>query len=106
MSLWNRIERRLSELADELLPDDFREDLAAARIMVTEGRADAAMQILETLIAQRPDHVGALSLMGAARLELDDPMGARRMFEDALRMRPTPPPPRSDSDRRPSSWVI
>ncbi|ACY19343.1 dynamin family protein [Haliangium ochraceum] len=88
MSLWNRIERRLSELADELLPDDFREDLAAARIMVTEGRADAAMQILETLIAQRPDHVGALSLMGAARLELDDPMGARRMFEDALRMRP------------------
>jgi tetratricopeptide (TPR) repeat protein len=87
MSFWSRIERRLTELADELLPDEFREELVAARSALAAGRAAEATAALEALVARRPDHVAALALLGAARLELGDFSGARAAFEDALRVR-------------------
>jgi tetratricopeptide (TPR) repeat protein len=87
MSFWSRIERRLTELADELLPDEFREELVAARSALATGRAAEAAAGLEALVARRPDHVAALALLGAARLELGDFAGARSAFEDALRVR-------------------
>jgi tetratricopeptide (TPR) repeat protein/GTPase Era involved in 16S rRNA processing len=87
MSFWSRIERRLTELADELLPDDFRDELGAARSLLDAGRAAEAVRALEHLVVQRPDHASALALLGAARLEIGDFSGARAAFEDALRLR-------------------
>jgi tetratricopeptide (TPR) repeat protein len=87
MSFWSRIERRLTELADDLLPDEFREELTAARSALATGRAGEAARALESLVSRRPDHVAALALLGAARLELADFAGARAAFEDALRLR-------------------
>jgi tetratricopeptide (TPR) repeat protein len=87
MSFWSRIERRLTELADELLPDEFQGELAEARSLLDAGRAAEAAQALEHLVVQRPDHANALALLGAARLEIGDFSGARAAFEDALRLR-------------------
>ncbi len=87
MSFWSRIERRLTELADELLPDDFRDELGAARSLLDAGRAAEAARALEHLVVQRPDYASALALLGAARLEIGDFSGARAAFEDALRLR-------------------
>ena len=87
MSFWSRIERRLADLADELLPDESRDELLAARSALADGRAGDAARMLESLVTKRPDHVAALTLLGAARLELGDFVGARSAFEDALRMR-------------------
>jgi tetratricopeptide (TPR) repeat protein/GTPase SAR1 family protein len=87
MSLWSRIERRLSDLAGELIPDEFREQVVTARELLEEGHAREAAETLEALLRERPDHVGAKSLLGAARLALGDARGARVAFEGALELR-------------------
>jgi len=84
MSLWSRIERRLSDLAGELIPDEFRLQLERARELVEAGDHEQAVKELEALLGERPDHVGALSLMGAARLEQGDSAGALDAFDRAL----------------------
>ncbi len=91
MSLWSRIERRLSGIAGELLSDEFRQALDEARAKLAKGQAAAAIERLEDLIQARPDHIGAICLLGFARLELGDPEGARDAFEHALTLRDDDP---------------
>src|SRR5690606_25141145 len=84
MSLWSRIERRISDLAGELLPDEFRVKLAAARDLIERGSSADAIEALEELLEERPEHPGALSLLGAARLEQGDAAAAAEAFGRAL----------------------
>lgn len=87
MSLWSRIERRLSDLAGEILPDEYRQELAAARALLDAGRAAEAAEAIEGVLAARADHAGALCLLGAARLELGQIEAARAAFARALSVR-------------------
>ncbi len=87
MSIWSRIERGLSELAD-LLPDEFRTQLIAAQKLLATGEVDQAQALIETLLKSRPDHPGALALLGAVQLERRDPEAARASFERALAIDP------------------
>ena len=84
MSLWSRIERRLTELADDLLPDEFRHQVAEARELIDRGEAEGAVEILVPLIAERPDHVAALTLLGGAHLTLKEYEAARDAFDAGL----------------------
>ncbi len=84
MSIWSRIERRLTDLAGELLPDEFREQVDEARRLLDSGRAAEAAQSLDALVTERPAHAVAQSLLGAARLELGDAAAARSAFELAI----------------------
>lgn len=84
MSFWSRIERRIEELAGELYPDEFRERLSQARATLRdEHYAQAEAQLL-ALIDERPEHVGALVLLGVARLKQGHADPARRAFDLAL----------------------
>ena len=95
MSVWTRIERRLSDLAGELLPDEFRVQLASARDLVAAGQAAEAVTMLDAMLEKRPDHPGALSLLGAARLDLGNPRAALEAFGRALQER----------DDLPETWL-
>ena len=63
MSFWSRIERRLQDLAGDLLPDDFRAALDAARAQLEAGNAAEAARTLSALIEERPGHAGATGLV-------------------------------------------
>lgn len=84
MSIWSRIERQLTNLADEILPDEFREQIAEARALLAEGRAAEAAASLEALVGERPEHSGAQALLGAALLEMGDAPRAQLAFERAI----------------------
>lgn len=84
MSLWSRIERRLQDLAGELLPDDFRSSLDQARADLDAGRPADAAEVLADLCAARPDHAGAQYLHGVALLELGQLDEASAAFERAI----------------------
>ena len=93
MSFWSRIERRLQDLADDLLPDDFRAALDAARVDLEAGNAAAAAATLSALIERRPGHAGAHALLGAAQLELGEPDGAMMCFQRAAELADDLPEP-------------
>ncbi|HEU5056627.1 MAG TPA: tetratricopeptide repeat protein, partial [Kofleriaceae bacterium] len=93
MSFWSRIERRLQDLADDLLPDDFRAALDAARAELEAGDAAEAATTLAALIERRPGHAGANALLGAARLELGDVDGAMLCFQRAAELADDLPEP-------------
>ncbi len=93
MSFWSRIERRLQDLAGDLLPDDFRGALDAARAAIESGNAADAAQTLGVLIEARPGHAGAHALLGAAQLELGDIDGALLCFERAAELADDMPEP-------------
>jgi small GTP-binding protein len=93
MSFWSRIERRLQDLADDLLPDDFRAALDAARADLEAGNAAAAAATLSALIERRPGHAGAHALLGAAQLELGEPDGAMLCFQRAAELAEDLPEP-------------
>ena len=81
MSFWSRIERRLQDLAGELLPDDFKNSLDHAQSELEAGHAAEAAEVLAELCANRPDHAGAQYLHGAALLELGQVDDAAAAFE-------------------------
>ena len=84
MSFWSRIERRIEEFAGELYPDEFRERLSQARgTLHDEQFAEAEAQLLE-LVDERPEHVGALVLLGVARLKQNKADLALLAFDQAL----------------------
>jgi tetratricopeptide (TPR) repeat protein/GTPase SAR1 family protein len=69
VSFWSRIERRIEEFAGDIYPDEFRESLTRARaVLQEEDFAEAETQLL-ALVDERPEHVGALVLLGVARLK-------------------------------------
>jgi len=84
VSFWSRIERRLQDLAGELLPDDFKNSLDQAQSELEAGRAAEAVALLAELCASRPDHAGAQYLHGAALLELGQVDDATAAFERAI----------------------
>jgi len=90
MSLWSRLERKLGDLAVDLL-DDFRDQIQQARAHLDAGDATAAKEILEALLRERPEHGPAWLLLGAARLESREPELALAAFEHALASRPEDP---------------
>jgi cytochrome c-type biogenesis protein CcmH/NrfG len=87
MSLWTRMQRRLSDLAGELVLDEYRDQLDLAQDLLAAGKVDAAIESLEALLAVKPDHGQALVVLGEARLVARDPERARDAFDRALRQR-------------------
>jgi tetratricopeptide (TPR) repeat protein len=91
MSLWSRIERRLGDLAGDLLLDEYRDQVAQARALVDAGNPYGAIDVVEALLRDKPEHGHALIVLGAARLATHDPARAKDAFERALRSRPGDP---------------
>jgi tetratricopeptide (TPR) repeat protein/GTPase Era involved in 16S rRNA processing len=91
MSLWSRLERRLGDLASELVLDEYRDQLNTARQLLTDGDPAAAIASLEALLKVKPDHGQAQILLGTARLARHDPQGAREAFEQGVKLRPSDP---------------
>src|SRR6185436_14425444 len=91
MSLWSRVQRRLGNLAGELVLDEYREQLYQAQRLLGAGNVTAAIEVLEALLTAKPDHGQALILLGEARLVSHDPLQAVAAFERALRLRPGDP---------------
>jgi tetratricopeptide (TPR) repeat protein/GTP-binding protein EngB required for normal cell division len=87
MSLWSRIERRLGDIAGELLLDDYRDQILQARALIAAGDAAAAADTMEALVRERPDHGQAWIVLGAARLELREPELAIVAFDRARKLR-------------------
>jgi tetratricopeptide (TPR) repeat protein/GTPase SAR1 family protein len=91
MSLWSRLERRLGDLASELVLDEYRDQLNQARQLLAHGDASAAIDSLEALLSEKPDHGQALIVLGEARLATQDPQRAQDAFERALNVRGNDP---------------
>jgi tetratricopeptide (TPR) repeat protein/GTPase Era involved in 16S rRNA processing len=91
MSLWSRIERRLGDLAGDLLLDDYRDQVAQARALVDAGDPYGAIDVIEALLRAKPEHGHALIVLGAARLATHEPAKAKDAFERALKARPGDP---------------
>src|SRR5688572_3688335 len=91
MSLWSRLERRLGDLASELVLDEYREQLNQARQLLAKGDATAAIASLEALLSVKPEHGQALIVFGEAKLAIHDSPAAVTAFERALKQRPGDP---------------
>ena len=86
MSLWSRLERRLGDLASELVLDEYRDQLNTARQLLSDGDPQAAIASLEALLKVKPDHGQAQILLGTARLAMHDAAGARSAFEQGVKL--------------------
>jgi tetratricopeptide (TPR) repeat protein/GTPase SAR1 family protein len=91
VSLWSRLERRISDLAGELLLDEYRDQVAHARQLISAGDPYAAIDTLEAMLLDKPEHGQALILLGIARLTVRKPVAALEAFEGALHARPGDP---------------
>jgi tetratricopeptide (TPR) repeat protein/GTPase SAR1 family protein len=91
MSLWSRMQRRLGDLAGELVLDEYRDYLDRAQHLLAAGDVGAATELLETVLAAKPEHGQALIALGDARLIARDPARALAAFERALELRPGDP---------------
>ncbi|MGN6103750.1 MAG: tetratricopeptide repeat protein, partial [Kofleriaceae bacterium] len=87
MSLWTRVQRRIGDLAGELVLDEYRDQLNQAQQLLADGDTTASIDVLEALLTAKSDHGQALILLGEARLVSRDPDRAREAFERALRLR-------------------
>ena len=87
MSLWSRMQRRLGDLAGELVLDEYREEIDQAQRLLAAGNLAAAIDLLEAVIVAKPDHGQALIALGDARLMARDPGRALGAFERALVVR-------------------
>src|SRR5262245_52997656 len=87
MSLWSRVQRRLGDLAGELVLDEYRDQLNQAQQLLAAGDVTSAIDMLESLLIAKPDHGQALIVLGEARLVDRDPERARDAFERALQLR-------------------
>ncbi len=87
MSLWSRLERRLGDLASELVLDEYRDQLNQARQLLSRGDIAAAIDSLEALLSVKPDHGQALITLGEARLLNREAQAASEAFERALAVR-------------------
>ncbi len=91
MSIWSRIERRLTDLAGEILPDDVHEQLTLARQHLRDDDPTTAAEILGPVVEARPDHLGALSLLGVAELQRGRHDEALAAFDQAIGVRQSDP---------------
>jgi tetratricopeptide (TPR) repeat protein len=88
MSLWSRLERRIVDLAGELLLDEHRELVATARASLAKGDHASAGLALRSVLAANPEHGTALVLLGASLLSQKKPHEAKAIFERAVAQRP------------------
>lgn len=91
MSLWSRLERRIGDLASELVLDEYRDQLNQARTLLAKGDTQAGIDSLEALLSVKPDHGQALIVLGEARLLSREPQLAAEAFEKALAVRGSDP---------------
>ncbi len=91
MSIWSRIERRISDFADGFLPEEFQRELAEARSLLAEGQTEAVEKALETILAAHPEHPNTMIMVGAIYLEMGQLDAARKTFEQILAQRPQLP---------------
>src|SRR5262245_59629739 len=87
MSIMSRLERRLGDLASELVLDEYRDQLNQARHLLARREPTSAIDSLEALLAVKPDHGQALIVLGEARLAIREPAAAQAAFEKALKVR-------------------
>src|SRR5262249_48513952 len=87
MSLWSRVQRRLGDLAGELVLDEYRDQLDQAQRLLAAGNVTDAIEVLEALLVAKPDHGQALIVLGEARLVGHAPDQALTAFERALKLR-------------------
>ncbi|HEY1554596.1 MAG TPA: dynamin family protein [Kofleriaceae bacterium] len=87
MSLWSRLERRLGDLAGELVLDEYKGQLGQARQLLADGNVQAAIDTLEAMLGVKPDHGQALIVLGDARLVARDPARALEAYDRALKLR-------------------
>lgn len=87
MSLWSRVQRRLGDLAGELVLDEYRDQLNHAHQLLSAGDAPAAIEVLEALLTAKSEHGQALILLGEAHLVNKAPQKAVEAFERALKLR-------------------
>ena len=87
MSLWSRLERRLGDLAGELVLDEYKGQLGQARQLLAAGDVQTAIDVLEALLSVKPDHGQALIVLGDARLATRDPARAKDAYERAVELR-------------------
>src|SRR5882757_1484024 len=87
MSLWSRVQRRLGDLAGELVLDEYRDQLDQAQRLLAGGQTTDAIEILEALLLAKPDHGQALIVLGEAQLVAQAPQLALTAFERALALR-------------------
>src|SRR5690242_11598741 len=91
MSLWSRLERRLGDLAGELVLDEYRDQLNQARALLAKGDVHTAIDVLEALLRAKPEHGQALIVLGDARLATRDLTKALEAYERAVKLRGTDP---------------
>jgi tetratricopeptide (TPR) repeat protein len=91
MSLWSRLERRLGDLADELVLDEYKGQLNQARQLLASGDVTAAIDVLEALLSVKQDHGQALIVLGDARLATRDATRALEAYERAVKLRGSDP---------------
>ena len=87
MSLWSRVQRRLGDLAGELVLDEYRPQLDQAQELLASGKTTNAIEVLEALLFAKPDHGQALIVLGEARLTAREPKAALEAFDQALKLR-------------------
>src|SRR3954468_10498428 len=87
MSLWSRLERRIGDLADGLVLDEYREQLNQAKQLLASGDVTSAIDVLEALLIAKPEHGQALVVLGEARLAARQLDKAQDAFERAVKLR-------------------
>jgi len=85
--LWTRVARKAGDTVDELFLDIHRDDVDQARALATDGDPLGAIERLEQLLRERPDHGAALTLYGAVLLVVGRADDAATAFERALAQR-------------------
>ena len=88
MSIWSRIEQRLTNFADEILPDEYKDQLEGGYKLLERGRPSEALRIASRLLKLRPGNAEASGLQGEAQLTLRDFEAARDAFASALKEKP------------------
>jgi tetratricopeptide (TPR) repeat protein len=75
-------------LAGQRAGENHRWTLVAADMFFHERRWDQALSLLEEMVRERPEHVEALRMLGAARAEAGDLEGAASALQRALTLDP------------------
>jgi tetratricopeptide (TPR) repeat protein/GTP-binding protein EngB required for normal cell division len=87
MSLWSRFQRRLGDLAEDLILDEYRDQLNKSQDLLAKGETQQAIELLEALLVSKSEHGQALIVLGAAYLQARQPQKALDAFERSLKLR-------------------
>jgi tetratricopeptide (TPR) repeat protein/GTPase Era involved in 16S rRNA processing len=91
MSLWSRFQRRLGDLAEDLILDEYRDQLNRSQDLLAKGETQQAIELLEALLVSKSEHGQALVVLGAAYMQARQPQKALDAFERALKLRGADP---------------